>query len=52
MNEQARHCTPPNRVRFPTGCRFASGCSPPRLPHLRGWSTQLRSATCAVTHMA
>jgi hypothetical protein len=44
MNEQARHCTPPNRVRPPTGCRFASGCSPPRLA-----ATQLPSATCAVT---
>ena len=40
MNEQARHCTPPNRVRSPTGCSFASGCSPPRLA-----ATQLPSAT-------
>jgi len=44
MNEQARRCTPPKRVRHPTGCRFASGCSPPRLA-----ATQLPSATCAVT---
>ena len=44
LNEQARHCTPPNRVRVPTGCRFASGCSPPRLA-----ATQLPPATCAVT---
>ena len=44
MDEQARHCTPPNRVRYPTGCRFASGCSPPRLA-----ATQLPSATCTVT---
>jgi hypothetical protein len=43
-NEQARHCTPPNRVRHPAGCPFASGCSPPRLA-----ATQLPSATCAVT---
>ena len=44
INEQARLCTPPNRVRHPTGRRFASGCSPPRLA-----ATQLPSATCAVT---
>ena len=44
INEQARLCTPPNWVRHPTGCRFASGCSPPRLA-----ATQLPSATCAVT---
>ena len=44
IHEQARRCTPPNRVRSPTGCRFASGCSPPRLA-----ATQLPSATCAVT---
>ena len=43
LHEQARHCTPPNRVRYPTGCRFASSCSPPRLA-----ATQLPSATCAV----
>ena len=39
-HEQARRNTPPNRVRHPTGCRFASGCSPPRLT-----ATQLPSAT-------
>jgi hypothetical protein len=49
LHEQARRCTPPNRVRSPTGCRFASGCSPPRLPHSRSRTTQLPSATCAVT---
>ena len=43
-HEQARRHTPPNRVRHPTGCPFASGCSPPRLA-----ATQLPSATCAVT---
>ena len=44
FNEQARLCTPPKRVRHPTGCRFASSCSPPRLA-----ATQLLSATCVVT---
>ena len=43
-NEQARRNTPPNRVRHPTGCSFASGCSPPRLA-----ATQLPSASCDVT---
>jgi hypothetical protein len=43
-DEQARRHTPPNRVRSPAGCSFASGCSPPRLA-----ATQLPSATCAVT---
>jgi len=28
---QARRNTPPNRVRLPTGCSFASSCSPPHL---------------------
>ena len=41
INEQARRNTPPNRVRHPTGCPFASGCSPPHLA-----ATQLPSATC------
>ncbi len=40
MNEQARRCTPPYRVRYPTDRQFASGCSPPRLS-----ATQLPSAT-------
>ena len=40
MNEQARRYIPPNRVRYPTDRRFASGCSPPRLA-----ATQLPSAT-------
>jgi hypothetical protein len=31
IDEQARRCTPPKRVRHPTGCRFVSSCSPPRL---------------------
>ena len=44
MNEQARHVIPPNRVRQPTGCSFASGCSPPRLA-----ATQLPLATQVVT---
>ena len=44
MNEQARRVIPPNRVRYPTGCSFASGCSPPRLT-----ATQLPSATYVVT---
>src|SRR6185369_11552867 len=30
-DEQARHGATPNQVRQPTDCRFASGCSPPRL---------------------
>ena len=37
---QARRYARPNRVRHPTGCMFASGCSPPRLT-----ATQLPSAT-------
>ena len=35
---------PPNRVRSPAGCSFASGCSPPRLA-----ATQLPSASWVVT---
>ncbi len=31
MNEVARRYTRPNRVRHPTDCMFASGCSPPHL---------------------
>jgi len=42
-HEEARRYTPPNRVRIPTGCPFASDCSPPRLA-----ATQLPSATCVV----
>jgi hypothetical protein len=37
---QARRTTQPKRVRYPTGCSFASGCSPPRLT-----ATQLPSAS-------
>src|SRR5690625_4778336 len=44
MQSRARQDTPPNRVRSPTGCPFAAGCSPPRLA-----ATQLPLATCAVT---
>jgi hypothetical protein len=40
MYEEARRTTRPNRVRYPTDCMFASGCSPPRLT-----ATQLPSAT-------
>jgi len=40
LNEQARRNVRPNRVRHPTDCMFASGCSPPRLT-----ATQLPSAT-------
>ena len=40
LNEQARHSSPPNRVRHPTDRQFASGCSPPRLA-----TTQLPSAS-------
>jgi len=40
LNEEARRTTRPNRVRYPTDCMFASGCSPPRLT-----ATQLPSAT-------
>ena len=39
INEQARRNVRPNRVRYPTDCKFASGCSPPRLT-----ATQLPSA--------
>ena len=40
ITEQARRRSPPNRVRFTADCRFASGCSPPRLT-----ATQFPSAT-------
>src|SRR5271170_4195855 len=43
-NEQARRAMPPKRVRHPTGCSFASSCSPPRIA-----ATQLPSATCVTT---
>jgi hypothetical protein len=39
FNEQARRHVRPKRVRFTTDCKFASGCSPPRLT-----ATQLPSA--------
>ncbi len=40
LNPQARRYARPNRVRYPTDCTFASGCSPPRLT-----TTQLPLAT-------
>jgi hypothetical protein len=40
LNPQARRYARPNRVRYPTDCMFASGCSPPRLT-----ATQLPLAT-------
>src|SRR5512139_193162 len=40
LNPQARRYARPNRVRHPTDCMFASGCSPPRLA-----ATQLPLAT-------
>jgi len=40
LNPEARRYARPNRVRYPTDCRFASGCSPPRLA-----ATQLPLAT-------
>nr|VFK00278.1 MAG: hypothetical protein BECKLFY1418B_GA0070995_11791 [Candidatus Kentron sp. LFY] len=40
MDPKARHNIPPNRVRYPTDCQFASGCSPPHLA-----VTQLLSAS-------
>jgi len=40
LNPQARRYARPNRVRQPTDCMFASGCSPPRLT-----TRQLPSAT-------
>ena len=40
INEQARRSVRPNRVRHPTDCKFAAGCSPPRLT-----ATQLPLAT-------
>ena len=40
LREEARRHTPPNRVRHPADCQFASSCSPPRLT-----ATQLPSAT-------
>jgi len=38
-HEEARRSVRPKRVRFTTDCKFASGCSPPRLT-----ATQLPSA--------
>src|SRR5271157_3195992 len=35
LNPEARRNVRPNRVRYPTDCMFASGCSPPRLA--AGW---------------
>src|SRR5438093_9131571 len=32
LGPRTRRTTTPKRVRYPTGCSFASGCSPPRLP--------------------
>ena len=40
LNPQAHRYARPNRVRYPTDCMFASGCSPPHLA-----VTQLPSAT-------
>jgi hypothetical protein len=40
LNPQAHRYARPNRVRYPTDCMFASGCSPPRLT-----ATQLPLAT-------
>src|SRR5882762_8253433 len=40
IGQLARRHSPPNRVRHPADCQFASGCSPPRLT-----TTQLPSAT-------
>jgi hypothetical protein len=39
LHPQTRRYVWPNRVRYPTGCLFASGCSPPRFS-----ATQLPSA--------
>jgi hypothetical protein len=44
MVTQARRSIPPKQVRYPTGCSFASSCSPPRLA-----ATQLLSASQVVT---
>ena len=44
LRPQARRTTQPKRVRYPAGCSFASGCSPPRIA-----ATQLPSATTVVT---
>ena len=44
MSEEARRAMPPKRVRYPAGCSFASGFSPPRLA-----TTQLPSAKCDTT---
>src|SRR5215204_1630445 len=32
LGPRTRRITTPKRVRYPAGCSFASGCSPPRLP--------------------
>ncbi len=44
LGPRTRRTTTPKRVRYPAGCSFASGCSPPRIA-----ATQLPSATCGVT---
>jgi len=57
MNEQARRHTPPNRVRYPADCQFASGCSPPhlattQLPSASGsWLAPARTYTMLFAHL-
>ena len=54
VSTQARHHTPPNRVRFTADRQFASGCSPPRLaatqlPLTTGsWLTLTRTFTMPI----
>jgi len=61
LNPQARRCARPNRVRYPTDCIFASGCSPPHLAvtqlpsasgsgHLPVQDLHLHDCTCLQAH--
>ncbi len=61
INEEARRYVRPNRVRFTTDCKFASGCSPPRLAttqlpsaigsgHLPGEDLHLSDRACSQAH--
>ena len=61
INEEARRYVRPNRVSHRTDCRFASGCSPPRLAttqlplaigsgHLPGEDLHLSDRACSQAH--
>ena len=57
MESLVRRHSPPNRVRHPADCQFASGCSPPRFaatqfPSAMGlWLTPARTSTMPITRL-